>query len=139
MALADTVQNLVFGVLSNTVDSFKQDVTWRAYRGDNGRGEDDFHDPVTLRCIVDPSKKIRFTQNGTAVMTFATLLVVDPITEQSANSGFTREQPIDPRDLLILEDGGTAPVVDSGGAPNNPATGRPFALRVILGTIVRGQ
>lgn len=138
MALADLVQTVVNGVLSTTVDSFKANVTYRAWVGDTGDGEDQYAAPVVLRPIVNRKKKIRFTSGGAVVTVIATLTFTDPVAETAANVGKTREQPIDPRDKFTLDDGTSAPVLSSTGGTINPSTGHPFAMRVELGTVERG-
>lgn len=138
MGYEDLIRNSIASVLSPQIESMKVDVIHKAWIGQDGVGGDDFADPVTLRAIVDPTKRMRTTMSGQTVMTFATLTFVDPIDDTVPNTGHTREQPIDPRDLLTLPDGGTAPIVQSGGLTDS-GTLRPFVNEVILGTVVRGQ
>lgn len=123
---------------SSQFESMKLDVVHRAWVGQTGDGEDDFAPPVTRRALVDLTKRQRMTGSGQLVMTFATLTFLDPIADTAPNAGQTRQQPIDPRDLLTLPDGGTAPIVQAGAFADS-GTERPFLQEVILGSVVRGQ
>jgi hypothetical protein len=125
-------------IASDVFEGNKCDITFKAWIGSDGRGTDEYASPVTLRGIVDATKRQRTTANGNLVMTFASLTFLDAIDDTTANAGEAREQPIDPRDILILPDGGTAPVVQTGG-PVNPLTGTGLINETILGTVVRGQ
>lgn len=125
-------------IASDIFEGNKCDVVFKAWVGSDGRGTDAYAAPVILRAIVDATKRQRTTANGNLVMTFAALTFLDAIEDTTANAGEAREQPIDPRDILILPDGGTAPVVQTGG-PTNPNTGSGFINETILGTVVRGQ
>ena len=137
MSLLDILQSGI-AIASEQFDGNKVDVTFRAWTGSDGKGGDTYADPVTLRCLVDATKRLRTTANGQLVMTFATLTILDAIEDTAPAAGERREQPIDPRDILILPDGGTAPVVQTGG-PTDASTSRPLFNEVILGSIVRGQ
>jgi hypothetical protein len=137
MALMDIIRTGV-AIANKVVESVKCDVTFEPWIGQNGKGADQYGTPVTLRALVDPTKRQRFTQSGALVMTFATLTILDAVADTAANTGETREQPIDPRDIIRLPDGGTAPIVQTGGF-TDPSTGRPLLNEVILGSVIRGQ
>jgi hypothetical protein len=122
---------------SSQFETMKLNITHRAWIGENGDGEDSFADPVTLRGIVDLTKRVQVTPGGRTVMTFAHITFLDPIADTAPNAGRVREQPIDPRDLLVLPDGGTAPVVAAGG-PADSNTSKGFITEVTLGTVIRG-
>jgi len=115
----------------------KLNVTHEAWIGDDGQGADEFAAPVVRRALVDLTKRERATSSGRTVMTFATLTWLDPIAATTPNAGKTRENPIDPRDIFTLPDGGTAPIVQTGGFADS-ATGQPFVNDTILGSVVRG-
>lgn len=125
-------------IASDVFEGNKGNITFKAWIGSDGRGNDVFASPVPLRAVVDSTKRLRSTANGQLVMTFASLTFLDPIADTTPNTGESREQPIDPRDILILPDGGTAPVVQSGG-PLDASTGRGLITETILGSVVRGQ
>lgn len=138
MGYEDIIRDAVSGILSPEFETMKLDVVHHAWIGDDGEGTDLFADPVTRRALVDLTKRERNTSSGVAVMTFATLTWLDPIAATSANAGKIRENPIDPRDKFILPDGGTAPIVQTGGFADS-LTAQPFVNDTILGTAARGQ
>lgn len=136
MALIDIIRSGV-AIASSVTDSLKADVTFLAWIGEDGMGNDVFATPVTVRCLVDPSARERVTASGKLVMTFATLTVVDPMDDTTPNSPFTRSNPVDPRDQFILPGGGTAPVVEAGGFMD-AGTERGFIGEIVLGSVIRG-
>lgn len=138
MGYEDILREAISGILSPEFETMKLNVTHRAWIGDDGQGEDEFADPVVRRALVDLTKRERATANGRIVMTFAVLTWLDPIDATTPNAGKTREQPIDPRDQFTLPDGGTAPIVQTGGFTDS-ATGQPFVNETILGSVVRGS
>lgn len=132
------IRDAVAGILSPQFESMKLDVTHEAWIGDDGQGTDAFASPVTRRALVDLTKRRRMTANGREVMTFAVLTWLDPIPDTAPNAGKRREQPLDPRDVIRMPDGGTAPIVQTGGFADS-ATGQAFVPETILGTVVRGE
>jgi hypothetical protein len=138
MGYEDLIRSSVADILSPQFESMKLDVVHEAWIGDNGQGADAFAAPVIRRALVDLTKRQRFTAAGAVVMTFATLTWLDPIPATTPNAGKVREQPIDPRDVFRLPDGGTAPIVQTGGFTDS-ATGQPFVPETILGSVVRGS
>lgn len=138
MDYAALIRNTLATSASPQLESLKVNVTHRAWIGDDGAGADSYADPVVRRAIVDPTKRQRMTANAGLVMTYAVIQFVDPIEDTVPNSGQLRQQPIDPRDVLLLPDGGTAPIVQVGGVMD-PGTSRPFAAEVMLGTVLRGD
>lgn len=123
---------------SSQFESMKLDVMHKAWTGEDGDGTDTFAAPVSRRALVDLTKRVLSTPGGRLVMTFATLTFLDPISDTSATTGKVRENPIDPRDVITLPDGGTAPIVQTGGFADSGTT-KPFLQETILGTVMRGQ
>lgn len=113
-------------------------VTVTPWVGDDGKGTDDYGTPFTVRCVISQKAQLRVSPTGQNYMTFATLTVLEFVADTAPNSGKDRQQPIDTRDIIVLPDGGTAPVIEVAGV-NDPKTSRPFTLRVILGSIVKGD
>lgn len=138
MGYEDIIRSQIAAVLSPQFESMKLNVTHEAWIGDDGKGGDAYAAPVTRRALVDLTKRQRFTSNGALVMTFASLIWLDPIAPTTPQTGEVREQPIDPRDQLTLPDGGTAPIVQTGGFADS-LTGQPFVNETILGSAVRGS
>lgn len=139
MGYEDLIRGLIEGVMVPQLESMNGDVMHHAWIGDNGKGKDEYAAPVARPAIIDVTKRGRATMyGGRLVMTYASLTFLSPIEDTTPSTGKVREQPIDPRDKLVLPDGGTAPIVQAGG-PFDSGTGRPFIQEVVLGTVVRGQ
>lgn len=132
------LRDAIASILSPEFESMKLDVRHHAWIGDDGQGADVFAPPVVRRALVDLTKRERATTTGRVVMTFATLTWLDPIPATSPNPGKDRINPIDPRDVFVLPDGGTAPIVQTGGFVDS-ATAQPFVNETILGSVVRGS
>lgn len=138
MGYEDILRDAISGILSPEFETMKLNIQHHQWIGDDGEGTDLFADPVTRRGLVDLTKRERNTSNGVTVMTFATITWLDHWTPASANPGKVRENPIDPRDRFVLPDGGTAPIVQTGGFADS-LTAKPFVNDTILGTAVRGS
>jgi hypothetical protein len=125
-------------IASKVTDSLKVTVMHEAWTGSDGNGTDTFASPVARRALCDLTKRVRYTQSGMLIMTFATLTFLDHITDTTPTSGQVRQNPIDARDIMTLPDGGTAPIMQAGGF-DDPGSNRPLLQEVVLGTVVRGQ
>lgn len=137
MAFPSEIISKGVAIASRLLKGVKSQVTFQAWVHDDGAGTDTWAAPVTLSCFVDSTKKL-IRANAGLVQVIATLTFVDDIANTTPTGDRRRENPVDPRDLFTLADGSTAPIVSIGGF-DNPKTGKPFALKVILGNVVRGQ
>lgn len=135
MGYETLISGLIKSVLSPQFESMKLNVTFLAWTGQDGHGTPTYAAPRTLRALVDLTKQRKYTPSGVLVMTFATLTFLDPIEDTTPTSPWVREQPIDPRDVLTLPDGGTAPIVHTGGFADSQ-TGRGFVQDTILGSTI---
>jgi hypothetical protein len=120
---------------SSQFDSMKMAVTHTPWTSDDGAGNNSYGSPTTRHCLVDFSGRgmLRYTKGGILIMELAKLTFLDPV---PANGAALRQEPIDLRDKIVLPDGQTAPVVDTGGF-GDVATGQPFVLEVTLGSVLR--
>jgi hypothetical protein len=125
-------------IVSKQVADVKVPVSFQAWIGDDGKGGDAYAGAVTVRPVVSRKARVIRTEGGQFAHTLATLTFVDPVAPTTAQAGRTRRQPFDPRDLFVLPDGSTAPVVDIGG-PMDPKTSDTFIHVVTLGNVPRGQ
>lgn len=132
MALADVVRKGV-AIASKTFDSMKGPVVHYAWIGQDGRGGDVFAAPVSRRALIDLTKRRFATGSGQLITTFASLTFLDAIADTTATAPAVRENPIDPRDRIVLPDGTTAPIVQAGGF-NDTKTSRPYLQEVVLGS-----
>ncbi len=131
--LADLAQSLIASVASPLSRDFQADIVWKAWESTTGDGDDTFDTTgVQLKALVDRTVKQHYTGDGRLVQVVATLTILDPITNNGASG---RKNPIDPRDHFFLDDGTTAPIVELPQF-ENPATGAPFLVTVILGKVL---
>ena len=131
MGLADIVRSGVAIAAAITRD-LQAEVTHAAWIGQTGAGDDDFDPPVTRRALVDRTRKPYFTKAGVLVSIVATVTFLDPIADTTPLAGQQRVNPIDPRDVITLDDGVTAPIVKTGGF-EDAGTEQPFVNEVALG------
>lgn len=131
MGFANLIRNGV-ALASSLTSDLQATVTHRAWMGETGDGEDSFANPVSYKAIVDPSRRQKFTSSGVLVNVLATITFLDPVTR---NGAANRQEPIDPRDVITLPDGTTAPIVDVNGFWD-AGQSRPFLNVVTLGFVV---
>lgn len=131
MALVDVVRAGV--AIANTITkSFQAVVTHQPWIGQSGSGVDIFAAAIPRRALVDRSRKAVNTSSGSLVMSVASLTFLDPVENTTANAGQQRTNPIDPRDIITLDDGVTAPIVKAGGFEDAGNLGQ-FVVEVTLG------
>lgn len=96
----------------------------------DGYGTPKYDEPVEKRAIVDQSVKLRRSATGDMILTQANVLFLEQIKPNGAPK--RQSEPIDTRDVIILPDGRTGPIV-SIGAPVDGETNRPFYSEVLIG------
>lgn len=138
MALVDALRSGI-KVASKILDSFKCSTQFYAAIGQTGSGAITYANPVTVRAIVDLSRRERKTSAGGLVMTDGVLTVLDRIEDTSPNTGFDRKQPVDTRDKFVLPDGTTGSQLLEGKSTLDAATARGFINELLLGSVTRGQ
>lgn len=114
---------------------FQGTCTLQAWRGQTGNGTEDYAPAVSFKAVIDLTKKQRPTSGGRLVTVIATLTALEPIADTTPNAGQTRQNPIDPRDIIVLPDGTTGPILDVPGAVMDPETSRPFFNTITLGEV----
>lgn len=138
MGYEKLISGLIATVVSPQFESMKMNITHLAWISEDGQGGNTFDPsgPVTRRALVDFTGRgmLKYTKAGVLIQEMATLTFLDPIPNNGAAG---RQEPIDLRDVITLQDGSTAPVIDTGGFGDSQ-TGKPFALTVTLGTVIRG-
>ena len=107
-------------------------ITHQAWTGQNGFGTDTFAAGVARRAVVDLTRKQRPTATGKLVTIVATVTILETV---APNGAAGRREPIDPRDIITLPDGTTAPILDVPDAVVDPVTNRPFFNTVVLGEL----
>jgi hypothetical protein len=97
-------------------------VTYEAYTGADGDGDESYASPTTIYCVVDQTRKSNATPTGRVVTTVATLTF--------PRGGIN----INPKDKITLADGTTGPLIlDAPDAVFDPLTGRGFITTVKIG------
>jgi hypothetical protein len=108
-------------------------ITWEAWTGQNWKGEDTYADPVTLRAIIDQTRKRKFNGDGQLITVVASLTILETVTPNGTVTVPPRQEPIDTRDKITLPDGTTGPILEGPGAVYNPVAARPFLNEIYLG------
>lgn len=132
MSLADTVRNGVATANTLTKD-LQATVTHKPWIGQDGAGAEQYGTPVMHNALVDRTRKPLFTNSGKLIMTLATLTILEPIPDTVPNSGQQRVNPVDPRDIFILDDGTTGPIVKAAGFEDAGAAPAPYLNEITLG------
>jgi hypothetical protein len=135
----DTIIRNGIAIINRTTVSLQVPVVHKAWIGQTGFGETVFSQPVTRLAIVDQSAKPHFTPGGQMILTKATITFLAPIPPQTEDgtapdgTPSDRVEPIDSRDVFILPDGTTGPVVDVSGGLIDAGTNAPYFSKVTLG------
>ena len=135
MSLADIVRNGV-SLANQLTDSLQLPVTHRAWIGENHYGDPSYDAPTSaagggqLKAVVNQDVTQHTMPSGQVAEARAHLIFVQPVPVNGADG---RSEPIDTRDLIVLPDGTTGPIIDIKG-PYDPGTNRPYMLEVWLGT-----
>jgi len=127
--LADVIRSAVEAANSQTA-SLQVDVVHQAWLApSNGLGEADYGPPVARPALVQEGVLHHEMPDGKVITTKARLAFVGPIPPNGAPD---RQEPIDPRDRLILPSGLTGYIVEVPGALIDPGTGAPYVRTVWL-------
>lgn len=151
MSLNSLIRNAV-KVADTITKSLQGDVQHSAWIGQDGFGKPVYgtviqglditgqpttpNVPVVRKAVIELKQRERQVQ-GRVIMTFAYLTFVGPIPVNGMTS--ERKEAVDPRDVFILPDGSTGPVVDVQGVLDSE-TNLMYAVEVWLGdmTSTRG-
>jgi hypothetical protein len=88
---------------------------------------------IGRQAVIEQKQRIREIQ-GRTVLTFAHLVFVGPIEPNTMSA--LRKEPVDPRDIFVLPDGTTGPVVDVVGVMDSD-TSNLYVVEVWLGDTLR--
>lgn len=131
MGLADIVAGAVTIARTVTLD-LHTTITLAQWIGEDQFGKGIYATALSLRAIVEDKNKQLKTGEGQDAVSKTYIAVLEPIDAATANSGFTRKNPVDERDIVTLPDGSTGPILDIDGLING-ATGVPFYSQIYLG------
>ncbi len=122
IAIADSVTKTVQG-----------SITWEAFTGQDGYGAESYASPVTIRGIIDYTRRRRHNADGVLVTVIASVTILEVVTPNGASTNPPRSEPIDVRDRITLPNGATGPIMQAPGAVYNPAAARPFINDLLIG------
>lgn len=111
---------------------FQAVVTHQAWIAQTISGAPTFANAVSRHAIIDLTRKQRPTSSGKLVNTVAVVTFLEAVT---ANGAAGRFEPIDPRDIIVLPDGTTGPILHAPDSVIDPATGKPFFNTIFIGEI----
>jgi len=116
--------------LANKItDPLQVTVQHHPWVSDNTAGEPQFGDPVARRALVERKRRLIRTEERRELIMVTLVTFIGPVT---ANGSPNRDEPIDPRDKVVLPDGTTGPILDVQGLLD-PLTSRPYLYEVALG------
>lgn len=136
-------------IAHNVFSQIEGTVKHAAWLRQNGEGDQIFgtrrdgvdiynHDPlkpgvaVERTCIIEYETKPRDV-NGRQVISYAHLIFLVPF--EAAPWVSDRRDPIDPRDVIILPDGKSGPIIDSDKGLIDAETKKPYFVEVWLGAL----
>lgn len=128
MALDDIVRGAVALARTLTLD-LQPVVQWRAWLGDNGYGLETYAAPVNIRAIVERKQHTLTRPDGRTFVSEHYIAILEPLPGAVAAN---RRNPVDERDMFILPDGTTGPIVNISGLVDR-GTGQPFYHEIYLG------
>jgi hypothetical protein len=129
VSLAGVVKSGVRTV-QRVTGSLQEQVTHRAWIGQDGFGAESWGEPVGRLALVEQRVHMRRLSDGRLVEVRAKLTLLE---EVEPNGAPDRIEPVDLRDRFTLADGTTGPVLDVQGL-RNPEDGQPYLLEVYLGS-----
>jgi hypothetical protein len=133
LGLADVVASVIAIADSVTSDLQDDTVLHSAWIGGDAFGTSVYADPVPRRALVDVTTMASFQPAGELEKVKAIITFLELVPDTEANTDQLRQNPFDPRDILILPDGTTGPIIKIGGGLVNPLTHRPYMNEITLG------
>jgi len=115
------------GIINNETSSLQTIVTQYPYIGDGGYGKM-LGSGILISAIHEPMNKM---MPGEVVIK-AKLIVVSVLEDTPAFPGFTRLNPVDPRDEFELPGGVRGVIVDMPGL-TDPTTTKPYFYEIFIG------
>lgn len=114
--------------LTDGIQVFVEHRAWQGYT--DASGTESFSEPVMRKCILSTQQRALQTTSGETVTVMATLNFLGDV-EPNGSPG--RKEPFDPRDIIVLPDGFTGPIIDTPSGVVDPKTNRGFNHKVMLG------
>lgn len=133
MGLIDIIRSGV-ATASNVTADIQALVVHSPWIGDlggsaSGKGKAAYGAPIPRRAFVNTGAQELKMKDGQSVLIKAKIVFLDPI---PPNGAAGRREPIDVQDKIVLPDGTTGPIIDTGGLLDAGTTA-PFVNTVFLG------
>lgn len=128
MGLRDVIASLIT-VADNVTKDLQPTVQHRAWRGQDVRGKADLAPAVPYQALVEKINRRMVTPNGVEQHVNYYVAIIGPV---AATSAPDRQNPVDTRDVFIMPDGATGPIVDYRGLLDS-YTNAPYLSEVWLG------
>lgn len=128
MGLDSIVRNAV-ATANRVTGALQATVQHAAWTGEDGYSKPIYATAVARPAIVEMRQRQRRMPDGREVLQMAVVTFVGPI---APNGAAQRREPVDPRDLITLPSGYTAPILDVVGVVD-AGTDAPYMLEVVLG------
>lgn len=100
------------------------------FKGQNSGGTRIYADPVVVDVVEDLTQRV-ITKEGRAFGVSGTLLIMSEIESLGLASG-VRQEPIDPRDTIILSNGQKRGIAHIDSGITNPETNQGLSVTVYL-------
>lgn len=111
--------------------SLQAEVEYRPWVDSSGKGKAIYGASQFLKAIVEPRQVLKSDKDGHEVrVQGSSVMFLQTIEPNGATD--RRSEPIDPRDLIVLPDGTSSPILSVGGM-TDPTTKRPYFCEVVVG------
>lgn len=131
MSLAGAIRSAV-KVADNVTKSVQITVQQHAWTGQDAFGEASYV-VAPYRAILEAKQQLHRRADGKIVETSHKLTILEDVADVAPlDPESPRVNPVDPRDVWGMPDGSIAATMDVAGV-QNPETGAPFCLEVMLG------
>lgn len=129
MSLASIVRSGV-ATANKITGSLQGVVTIKQWTGQTAFGDATYGKTLKIPAIIEQGEKQFEMQNGTSIVTKATVTFLQPV---PVNGAAGRVEPIDGRDKLTLPDGTTGPTMVGAPMIVDPASSKPYFQIVGIG------
>jgi hypothetical protein len=128
MAFDSLVRNGI-ALAKSLTSSLQMNVQHFPWTGQTDRMKPTYGDPITYPALVEYKSELIRIATGEEKQAKTKVTFLAPITVNGADD---RQEPVDPRDKIVLPDGRTGPILEIKGL-GDPVTGYPYMFEVTLG------
>ena len=128
MGYDDLIRDGIALARSLTLD-LQPSLNWLRWQSQDSFGTPTYAATVAVRAIVERVNRLIKLSDGREVMITSRIYILEPLTALAASG---RRNPIDERDIFVLPDGTSGPIVDIDGLID-AGTNAPYYHQVYLG------